>query len=167
MQNAKCKMQKALKDEGRTTKDERQRHNEGKEMRMDGEQTMRDPRSAIRDERSATREPRSAKRDPRYATAQHNTGVTRGYQVKAQAQANGASWFARALAALRVGARGLRELVEDEIVYATMDTARLLNYARAELRRSMPRREIRVPEHNRNFDVGTFGTEQVRVLIEN
>jgi hypothetical protein len=111
------------------------------------------------------------------AIAQRQVGVTRGYKAKAKAkraERRDSPELAKFLASLRQGARELREFVSDEIVYATMDTLRLMRYVRYELGfRTRARvapvvQEIEhfVHDHELMHDVGTLGTEQVRVLAK-
>lgn len=68
------------------------------------------------------------------AIAQRTIGVRQGYRKKTTAIARRESTLLqRAVASLLGGAREMRVLLSDEIIYATLDTARFLNYARTEL----------------------------------
>lgn len=109
------------------------------------------------------------------AIVKQQVSVTRGYQAKAhQVKEGHPSLLRRALTSLHAGARELRALMVEEIVCATMDTARLLNYLRYELgfrtrTRVQPVRHDLgqfVHEHERMYDMGTFNTEKVRVLAK-
>lgn len=103
------------------------------------------------------------------AIANRTAGVTRGYKVKAKRAArNEPSGWQRAGTTLRQGAREIVCFAQDEIVYATMDTLRLLEYLRYELRRETRVRvepvvqewESFVHEHELIRDAGTFAVEQ-------
>jgi hypothetical protein len=107
--------------------------------------------------------------------AKRQAGVTRGYKAKAnRLESGGPSLLQRAVTSLLSGAREIREYVVDEIVYATMDTARLLQYLRYELGFKTRSRvqpvvhelEHFVHDHDLIHEVGTFSTEQVRVLAK-
>jgi hypothetical protein len=61
-------------------------------------------------------------------------GVRRGYRVnKHRVMPAEVSKVQRLVSTCRSGARELRGFVEDEIVYATMDTLRVLSYLKYEL----------------------------------
>lgn len=109
------------------------------------------------------------------AIAQRQVGVTRGYRSKAKrAERRYLPQVAKVTASLKQGARELGELVADEIVYATMDTLRLMQYVRYELGfRTRARVEPVVHEiehfvhdHELMHEVGPLTTEQVRVLAK-
>ncbi len=68
------------------------------------------------------------------AIAQKHNGVTRGYKSKTQRVARREPGLrARAWATCRIGARELRALVADEIICATIDTVRVLDFLRVGL----------------------------------
>lgn len=109
------------------------------------------------------------------AMAKHNAGVRQGYPTKTKRAVKRApSVWLRAAASFKQSARALREFGRDELVYATMDTVRLLNSLRYELGfRTRTRVEPMVQElehfvhdHELLHDVGAFGAEQVRVLAK-
>lgn len=112
------------------------------------------------------------------ALAQRHVGVTRGYKVKVKrverAEPETPRWVVRAVVSLRAGARELRELFMDEIVYATIDTLRVMNFVRYELGfRTRARVEPMVQEleqfvaeHDLIHEVGTLQTEQARILVK-
>lgn len=109
------------------------------------------------------------------AIAKQPVSVTRGYKSKAKrAQQRKPSLWQRVVMSLRQGARELRAFVADEVIYATMDTARLLNYLRWELGFRTRARvepvvhdlEHFVHDHELIHDVATFNKEQVRVLAK-
>jgi hypothetical protein len=109
------------------------------------------------------------------AIAKQPVSVTRGYKAKAKrvVRREPSLWQTVGMS-LRQGARELREFVVDEIVYATMDTLRMINYLRWELGfRTRARVEPVVQElehfvhdHELIHDVATFNKEQVRVMVK-
>lgn len=109
------------------------------------------------------------------ALAQRQAGVTRGYKVKGKrAERETPAWIGSVVASVRAGARELRGLFVDEIVYATMDTVRVMNFVRYELGFRTRERvepivedlENFVHEHDLIHEVGTLQTEQARVLVK-
>ncbi len=68
------------------------------------------------------------------AIAQRQVSVTRGYKEKAKrVERREPNVLQRVVRSLRTNAREISAYVADEIVYATMDTLRVLNYLRYEL----------------------------------
>lgn len=109
------------------------------------------------------------------ALAQRQAGVTRGYKVKVKRSERATpARVGGVVAKARAGARELRELFVDEIVYATMDTVRVLNFVRYELGFRTRERVEPIVEDLENFvhdhdlihDVGTLQTEQARVFVK-
>lgn len=109
------------------------------------------------------------------AIAQRSVGVRRGYKPKTKSTMRRESLVLRRVAAsLLGGARELGSLVADEIIYATMDTLRVMQYVRYELgfrtqgRVASPLREQEslAPQPERRFERGAFGTEPIRVLAK-
>lgn len=79
------------------------------------------------------------------AIAKQSMGVTVGYKPKVkQVERRKQTLLQRAALSLSANAREIREFVADEIVYATMDTARLLNYLRYEFGLAGVRRTVDV-----------------------
>ena len=67
------------------------------------------------------------------AIAKQSAGVTIGYKPKVkQVERRKPTLLQRMVVSLIANAREMREFAADEIVYATMDTVRLLNYLRYE-----------------------------------
>jgi hypothetical protein len=112
------------------------------------------------------------------ALAQRQVGVTRGYKVKVnrveREEPETPAWIAQVGSSLRAGARELCELFADEIVYATMDTVRVMNFVRYELGFRTRERvepvvhdlENFVQAHDLIHEVGTLQTEQAGVLAK-
>ncbi len=104
--------------------------------------------------------------------AKQQIGVTRGYKAKTKRSPERApNASLKILASLRASAREIRAFVAAELVYATMDTARLLNYLTWQFgfrarRRVDPVRhdlELFVHEHELLHDSPTLATEKIRV----
>ena len=67
------------------------------------------------------------------AIAKPSAGVTIGYKPKVkQVERRKPTLLQRVVVSLLANAREMREFAADEIVYATMDTVRLLHYLRYE-----------------------------------
>jgi|GEM_PF-2800611 hypothetical protein len=107
------------------------------------------------------------------AIAKRSAGVTRGYKVKINRVAkHEPNVWQRGLASLQQGAREIVAFTRDEIVCATIDTLRLLEYLRYELRLGTRTRvkpvvrelETFVQEHELLRDVGTFAVEQASAV---
>lgn len=103
------------------------------------------------------------------AIVKQQASVTRGYKPKGQRTApRKLSLWQRINLSVRQGARELREFVTGELVYATMDTVRLLNFLRWELGfRTRARVEpvVHNVEHSAR-EQDTFNQEQVRLLAK-
>ena len=106
------------------------------------------------------------------AIAKQQIGVTRGYKPKTKrVEKRERSVFHNMLATLRASAREFRAFIADEIVYATMDTARVLNYLQYELgfrtrtrvEPVMHELEQFVHEHELIHESGTLATEKIRM----
>ncbi len=107
------------------------------------------------------------------AKAEHSAGVKRGYKPKTKRvtkpKPNASQ---RVLRAVRQGTREFVEFARDEVVYATIDTAQLLEYLRYALKRETRTRvkpvvqewEAFVQEHELVRDVGTFAVDQASAL---
>ncbi len=106
------------------------------------------------------------------AITKQQIGVTRGYKAKTKrVEKHEPSVFQIVLTSLHASAREIRDFVRDEMVYATMDTARVLNYLRYELGfRTRTRVEPLVQEveqfvheHELIHENGTLATEKIRM----
>jgi hypothetical protein len=104
------------------------------------------------------------------AIAQRHAGVTRGYKAKPKKAGKPRTVvLVRLMVGIRRGARELAGYVRDEIAYATMDTARLVEYLRAELGLRTRARVLPVAQELENFvherdlihDIGNLTAEQV------
>lgn len=103
------------------------------------------------------------------AIAKQQPGVTRGYRTKAQrAMPRKPTMVRRIVMSLRQGARELHEFVTDELVYATIDTVRILNFLRWELGFRTRARVEPVVHELEHFvhDHETLNSEQVRALAK-
>jgi hypothetical protein len=107
------------------------------------------------------------------AIAKRSAGVTRGYKVKTKrAVKREPGVWQRGLVSLQQSAREIVAFTRDEIVCATIDTLRLLEYLRYEWRigtraRAKPvvrELETFVQEHELLRDVGTFAAEQASAV---
>ncbi len=102
------------------------------------------------------------------ALAQRHAGVTQGYRVKVKrVERTEPAWMVVAWGNVKSSARELRELVRDEIAYATMDTMRVLEYLKYELgfrERKKPAPVVR--EREAMYAVETLQAEPVGVMAK-
>lgn len=112
------------------------------------------------------------------AIAKRNAGVTLGYKTKPKRAAKrGPNVLLRTARMLRQSAYEIVVFAQDEIVYMTMDTLRLLEYLRYELRMETRTRvepvvqefesfvhEHELIRHDRVRDAGTFAVEPVSAV---
>lgn len=109
------------------------------------------------------------------AIAKKQVSVTQGYKPRTRVGTpRKANALQRALTSLGQNAREVCEFITDEIVYATMDTVRVLNYlryefgfrARARVEPVVHELEHFVHEYDLVHDVGTYSAEQVGGLAK-